>query len=89
MVNPHGLSLANDGTLLVCDGRAGLKVFNAANTSNIRALTTVPNLYAYDVIYDESKKVSIISNSDGWDIYRMVTPSNPRFLSSITNKHTQ
>ncbi|MDB5232085.1 MAG: repeat-containing protein [Chitinophagaceae bacterium] len=47
--NPHGLS--KDGNLLfVCDGAAGLKVYNASNISNLGLLKQFDNIEAFDVI---------------------------------------
>jgi len=49
LTNPHGLS--KDGNLLmICDGSAGLKVFDAANVQNIKLLTTVTGMNTFDVI---------------------------------------
>jgi hypothetical protein len=50
LANPHGLS--KDGNLLfVCDGSAGLKIFDASNPLNLKLLQTVGGLGAtYDVI---------------------------------------
>lgn len=49
LTNPHGLSKYGD-VLFICDGAAGLKVFDATNVNNIRLLQTVSGMDAYDVI---------------------------------------
>jgi hypothetical protein len=49
MTNPHGLS--KEGNILfVCDGKAGLKIYDAANVSDLKPVTSIANIEAYDVI---------------------------------------
>lgn len=49
MTNPHGLS--KDGsTLFICDGRDGLKIYNAANVSNLQLIKQISGMETYDVI---------------------------------------
>ena len=49
MVNPHGLS--KDGsTLFVCDGREGLKIYDAGSVTNMQLIKKISGLEAYDVI---------------------------------------
>jgi hypothetical protein len=49
MTNPHGLS--KDGDLLfICDGRDGLRVFNAADVYDIKLIKQLTGLETYDVI---------------------------------------
>lgn len=75
--NPHGL--AKDGsTLLICDGAAGLKVFNAANASNIFETSSVSGIEAYDVI--ALNGTAVLSAKNG--IY-FIDYSNP---ASVTIK---
>ncbi len=51
MVEPYGLGI-DDSVLFVCDGSAGLKIYNAKNPMDIAAnqLTAYPNNHAFDVI---------------------------------------
>lgn len=51
MVNPHGLGIRN-GTLFICDGEAGLKVYDATDPKAIaqNQLAQFPNIHAFDVI---------------------------------------
>ncbi|RYY55051.1 MAG: hypothetical protein EOO09_11980 [Chitinophagaceae bacterium] len=61
MVNPHGLGIDGD-LLFICDGEAGLKVFNASNVNSLVQLS-VTGMDAYDVIlYD---KRAIVIAKDG------------------------
>ncbi len=49
MKNPHGL--AKDGNILmICDGKAGLKFYNASNVNNLVLLNTIGEYEAYDII---------------------------------------
>lgn len=55
MSNPHGLSI-NDNKLYICDGDAGLKIYNAHNVENIddNMIRHYDNIHAYDVIVIDS-----------------------------------
>jgi len=47
--SPHGL--AKDGNLLfICDGTAGLKIYNASNVMGLQLLKQFSNIETYDVI---------------------------------------
>lgn len=49
LTNPHGLS--KDGnTLFICDGKDGLKVYNAASPASLQLIKQIPGLETYDVI---------------------------------------
>lgn len=49
MTSPHGLGV--DGTcLFLCEGPAGLKVFDVSNPLDIVLTTQIDDIYAYDVI---------------------------------------
>jgi hypothetical protein len=49
MTNPHGLS--KDGNLLfVCDGKDGLRIYNATNPTNLILVKQFKGFEAYDVI---------------------------------------
>ena len=81
MTNPHGLS--KDGNvLLVCDGAAGLKLYNAANPANLQPLSTVAGLETYDVI--ALNGVALVVAKDGLYQYSYTNPSNPQFLSKLS-----
>ncbi len=51
MTNPHGLGIDN-GTLFICDGSAGLKIYDATNVLEIdqNQLAHYDNINAFDVI---------------------------------------
>jgi hypothetical protein len=49
MTNPHGL--AKDGNLLfICDGKDGLKVFDASNVMDIKQIKHIKDINTYDAI---------------------------------------
>ena len=51
MYNPHGLSISN-GRLFICDGEAGLKVYNASNVHELdeNLIKQFGDIHAYDII---------------------------------------
>lgn len=62
MTNPHGLS--KDGDLLfVCDGKDGLKVYNAADVNKVQLLKTISGMETYDVIAQNG--LAIVVAKDG------------------------
>jgi len=82
MVNPHGLG--KDGDLLfICDGTAGLKIYNAADPTKItdHLIYTYPNIKAYDVIPIGS--VLVLIGDDGLYQYDYSNIQNISLLSSI------
>jgi len=49
MFGPQGLGI-DDDLLFICDGNAGLKIYNAADPLAILPIATFPSINAYDVI---------------------------------------
>lgn len=49
MVGPNGLGIKGD-KLFICDGEAGLKVYDKSNAPNITQINTFEDIFAYDVI---------------------------------------
>ena len=49
LTNPHGLS-KDESTLIICDGKDGLKFYNAADVNNLVLLKTISGSETYDVI---------------------------------------
>lgn len=49
MTGPNGLGIKGN-TLFICDGDAGLKVYDKTQTPNIRLMNTFEDIFAYDVI---------------------------------------
>jgi hypothetical protein len=80
MTNPHGL--AKDGDLLfICDGKSGVKIYNAGFEDNIKLLKHIEFFDAYDVI--AFNKIALIVGKDGLYQYSYANPSNIKMLSKI------
>jgi len=80
LTNPHGLS--KDGDLLfICDGRDGLKVFDASNASNIKQIAHFTGLESYDVI--ALNGIAYVSAKGGLYQYDYSDRNNMRMLSKL------
>ncbi len=81
MTNPHGLS--KDGNILfVCDGNDGLKIYNAANATNLQLIKTFAGIDTYDVIAYSG--IAIVVAKDGLYQYDYSDINNINLLSKIT-----
>ena len=49
MSNPHGLS-KDANTIFICDGTGGLKIYNAADVSNLQLIKQITGIETFDVI---------------------------------------
>jgi hypothetical protein len=80
LTNPHGLS--KDGnTLFICDGQAGLKIYNAADVLNLQLVKQITDLETYDVIAWNGN--ALVVAKDGLYQYDYSNLSNIRLLSKI------
>lgn len=61
MNNPYGLGV-KDNWLFVCDGNAGLKIYDIENTPNLNLLDQFSNINTYDVIPLNDKLLMIGDN---------------------------
>ena len=78
MSSPHGLS--KDGDLLfICDGKEGLKVYNAANPNAVYLLRQISMPDTYDVI--AWNDIAIVSAADGLYQYDYSNVNDIKFLS--------
>ena len=81
MTNPYGL--AKDGnTLIICDGKAGLKFYNAADINNITLLKTISGIETYDVIAQNGW--ALVAAKDGLYQYDYSTLADIKMLSKLT-----
>ncbi len=82
MHRPHGLGI-DGNTLFLCDGDAGLKVYNAEDPMKIdsRMVAHYDDLHAYDVI--PYQDVLMLIGEDGLFQYDYSNPTNIKFLSQI------
>lgn len=62
MDNPYGLGI-KENLLFICDGMAGLKVYNKENLEDLTLLNTFKDATAYDVIPLENSLLMIGSNT--------------------------
>lgn len=80
MFNPHGLGI-DKGKLFVCDGAAGLKVFDATNPFNLIQKASYPNIHAFDVI--PLNNLLVMTGDDGIYQYNYKSIDSVRFVSKI------
>jgi len=83
MTNPHGLSKEGD-ILFICEGKEGLKVYNAADPKSITLLKQVSGPDTYDVI--AWNDLAIVSAADGLYQYDYSDVNNIRLLSKTVWK---
>jgi hypothetical protein len=85
MTNPHGLGKKGD-LLFICDGNAGLKIFDASDPKTIgnKMIYSYPNINAYDVIPVGNLLVMI--GNDGLYQYSYSNIQNITLLSKIEVK---
>jgi hypothetical protein len=81
LTNPKGLSKSGNN-LFICDGTAGVKVYNAADVMNLQLIKTISGIDAFDVIAYNNK--AIVVAKDGLYQYDYADISNIRLLSKIT-----
>ena len=82
MYNPHGLGIDGD-LLFVCDGDAGLKIFDKSDPLDIinNKLAHYPDFFAFDVIPFEG--VLMLIGKDGITQYSYSDPGNIVQISHI------
>jgi len=81
MTNPHGL--AKDGnTLIICDGRDGLKFYNASDVRNLTLQKQVTGLDTYDVIAINGW--ALVVAKDGLYQFDYSSVSNVNLLSKLS-----
>jgi hypothetical protein len=81
MTNPHGLS--KDGTtLFICDGKAGVKIYNSSDVKNLQLIMAIGDMESYDVIaYND---IALIVAKDGLYQYSYSNLNSIQLLSKIT-----
>jgi hypothetical protein len=82
MTNPYGLG-KHDNLLFVCDGNAGLKVYNSADAKNLSSnlIYSYPNIKAFDAI--PIGDILVLIGDDGLYQYNYSNISNITLMSSI------
>jgi hypothetical protein len=84
MQNPYGLGI-DKGRLFICEGKGGLKTFNAADPMDIKLIQHFKDMNAYDVI-PINKNLMMIGR-DGLYQYDYSNPDNLKLLSIIPVKN--
>jgi hypothetical protein len=80
MTNPNGLS--KDGNLLfICDGKSGVRIYDASNVSDLKLLKQIKNLNTYDVI--AANKHALIVAEDGLYQFDYTDLNDVKLLSKI------
>ena len=78
MAEPKGLS--KDGNyLFICDGKAGLKVYDAADVLNLKLIKVINNINPFDVIVENG--LAIVVANEGIFQYDYSNINNIKFLS--------
>jgi hypothetical protein len=80
MTNPHGLSKSGN-LLFICDGSAGLKLYNVSDVMNMQLIKTVTGINAYDVIAWNNH--ALVVAKDGLYQYDYTNPAAIRQVSKI------
>lgn len=83
MMNPHGLGI-DDETLFVCDGKNGLRVFDATDPLRLQETAHYPDYQAFDVI--PWGGLLLLIGEDGLYQYRYNSPEDITFLSHIATR---
>ena len=83
MTNPHGLGIDN-GVLFICDGAAGLKVFDAKEPNRIEEIARFQGINTFDVIPVGSKKNLIMVGNDRIMQYDYKDVKNIHLLSDFS-----
>ena len=82
LTGPHGLGMS-DSALYVCDGSAGLRVFNIRNTYSPQLLRTIQGETFFDVI--PYGNILICQVTSGIALYDISIRHHPVYLSKILN----
>lgn len=80
LTSPKGLS--KDGnTLLICDGKDGLKLFNVTNPSNVTHVKTVDGFEPHDIIALNGYAIAVASDGIFMIDYRQ--PNDARIIGKV------
>jgi hypothetical protein len=80
LTNPFGLSKEGN-VLFICDGKDGIKVFDAADASNVKLMKHITGMETYDVIAWNNK--ALVVAKDGLYQFDYSNLNNIRLLSKI------
>lgn len=78
----HPVGLSKDGNnLFVCDGKAGLKVYNAADVNSLQLIAQLSDAADYDVIAENG--IAIVVAANGIYQYDYSDPANIHLISKL------
>ena len=80
MTQPYGLGI-DSNVLFVCDGSAGLKVYDVTAKDKINLLTSFPDIKTYDVIPVDGYLFMV--GADGFYLYNYSDLKNIRLIGNI------
>ena len=81
MTNPFGLG--KEGNILfICDGKDGIKVYDATDANNLKLIKRIDGMEPYDVI--ASNNIALVVAKDGLYQFDYSSASNIRLLSKIS-----
>lgn len=80
MQSPHGLAV-DGNTLFICEGEAGLKVFDITNERDIQMKEHIKDFFAYDIIARQG--LATITGEDGIFQYSYGPSAKLELLSKI------
>ena len=78
--NPHGLS-KDRNLLFICDGADGLKIYNAADVSNLQLIKQFSGIETYDVI--AFNNIALVVAKDGLYQYDYSDVNDIHLVSKI------
>ncbi|MBX2896194.1 MAG: hypothetical protein KF763_12170 [Cyclobacteriaceae bacterium] len=83
MTNPHGLGIDN-GTLFICDGSDGLKIYNATNIHaiNQNQVAHYANIKAFDII--PYQNIAMMIGEDGLYQYNYSNLQDIKLISALS-----
>ncbi|MBO9565264.1 MAG: hypothetical protein J7621_20985 [Niastella sp.] len=85
MTNPHGLAI-DGNTLFICDGKDGLKVYDAANANELKLIRQIGDFETYDII--AYNKWALVVAKDGLYQFDYTNLNNIKQISKISlDKH--
>jgi hypothetical protein len=80
LTNPHGLSKDGDN-LFICDGKDGLRVYDASSVTDLKLISHIKEFETYDVI--ARNKLALVVAKDGLRQYDYSDIKNIRLISTL------
>ena len=80
LANPHGLSKDGD-ILFICDGKDGLKIYDAANVNDMKLIKQFKGIDTYDVI--ALNNIALVVAKDGFYQYDYTNVKDIKLISKM------